>query len=140
MNPLGRLKQRLKEKKANRVRPKGEALVDGGAGETKELPKELLWLADAPLFIDEKQVDAFYDAVLQPDYEEIGRSFARSVSANTTIGAQLTVGAVFSPLVKAEGGANVGHERGSGGRVGIGLEPGCQSLPPPAWSRAALCD
>lgn len=116
MNPLGRLGQRLKERKGKRVRPKGEALVDGSASETKDLPKELLWLADAPLFIDEKQVDAFYDAVLQPDYEEIGRSFARSVSANTTIGAQLTVGAVFSPLV--EGGANVRHERGGGEESG----------------------
>ena len=35
---------------------------------TKELPHELQWLLDAPLFIDTIQVDAFYDAVLRPDY------------------------------------------------------------------------
>ena len=118
MNPLERLRQWRKEKNGKRIQPKGEALVDGKASKTKALPKELLWLADAPLFIDEKQVDAFYDAVLQPDYEEIGRSFARSVSANTTIGTQLTVGAVFPPLVKAEGEASLGHERGSGEESG----------------------
>ncbi len=114
MGLLGRLKQRREERKGKRVQPKAEkALAGGSASETKELPKELLWLADAPLFIDEKQVDAFYDAVLRPDYEEIGRGFGRSVSANTTIGSRLTVGAVFPPLVKAEGEARIGHERGS---------------------------
>ncbi len=112
MGRLERLKQRWNQRKAKRARPKGEVIVDGSASATKQLPEELLWLADAPLFIDDKQVDAFYDAVLQPDYEEIGRSFDRSFSANTKIGAELTVGAVFSPLVDA--GANVGHERGSG--------------------------
>ena len=30
-----------------------------------QLPVELLWLLDAPMFIDEKQVDAFYDAVTE---------------------------------------------------------------------------
>lgn len=34
-----------------------------------QLPKELLWLADAPLFIDRKQVEAFYDAVVRPAYK-----------------------------------------------------------------------
>lgn len=112
MGLLGWLKERREERKGKRVQPKAEeALVGGRASETKELPKELLWLADAPLFIDEKQVDAFYDAVLQPDYEEIGRSLGRTVSANTTIGADLTVGAVFSPLVS--GGTSASHERGS---------------------------
>ncbi len=29
-----------------------------------DLPSSIGWLLDAPLFIDEKQVEAFYDAVL----------------------------------------------------------------------------
>jgi len=118
VNPFRHFRDWREERKGKRVQPKGEVLAGGSASDVKELPKELLWLADAPLFIDEKQVDAFYDAVLQPDYEEIGRNFARSVSANTTIGTRLTVGAVFPPLVKAEGEASLGQERGSGEESG----------------------
>jgi hypothetical protein len=32
------------------------------------LPKEILWLLDAPMFIDEHQVEAFYDATLTPRF------------------------------------------------------------------------
>jgi hypothetical protein len=43
----------------------------------KDLPKEFMWLADAPLFIDERRVDAFYDAVFRPDYGETTRTLER---------------------------------------------------------------
>jgi hypothetical protein len=35
-----------------------------------DLPEELLWLADAPLFIDDRRVEALYDAMFRPDYGE----------------------------------------------------------------------
>jgi hypothetical protein len=42
-------------------------MIDG-AGIRGRLPRtELLWLADAPLFIDAAQVDQFYDAVVRPE-------------------------------------------------------------------------
>lgn len=33
--------------------------------------EKLFWLADAPLFIDEKQVERFFDAVVRPKYEHV---------------------------------------------------------------------
>jgi hypothetical protein len=35
-----------------------------------ELPPELLWLSDAPLFLDERLVGRVYDAVVQPTYRD----------------------------------------------------------------------
>lgn len=37
-----------------------------------ELPSALTWLNDAPLFIDEKNLARFYDAVVRPPYKETG--------------------------------------------------------------------
>jgi hypothetical protein len=34
------------------------------------LPNQLLWLADAPLFIDGEQIESFYDAVVRPYYKQ----------------------------------------------------------------------
>ncbi len=67
-----------------------------------ELPKELLWLLDAPLFIDEPQVEALYDAVLRPDYEETTATLSTSISNETTLGASTTVGAALPWFAKAE--------------------------------------
>jgi hypothetical protein len=79
-----------------------------------EFPQELLWLADAPLFIDEKQVEAFYDATLQPDYEELSQTLGESVTAETKIEGGLTLGAVLPWLAKAEAqaGASRSKQRG----------------------------
>jgi hypothetical protein len=35
----------------------------------QQIPKELLWLLDAPLFIDEVLIEAFYDAILRPELD-----------------------------------------------------------------------
>src|SRR6267142_4628016 len=35
-----------------------------------ELPSPLLWLADAPLFIDSDQVSRFYDAIARPQTKD----------------------------------------------------------------------
>lgn len=44
----------------------------------RDLPSQLLWLVDAPMFIDERQVEAFYDAVVRPDYEGIDVTLAEN--------------------------------------------------------------
>ena len=71
-------------------------------GNSDGLPSEIGWLLDAPLFIDEKQVEAFYDAVLRPDFEGTGLTLSDAISAQTTIGTTLTVGAAIPWLAKAE--------------------------------------
>jgi hypothetical protein len=69
----------------------------------EELPEQLLWLADAPMFIDSKQVDAFYDAVVRPDYEGISIQESDALNTTTTFGGKVTVGAAIPWFVKAEG-------------------------------------
>ena len=71
------------------------------------LPSELLWLLDAPLFIDAKQVDAFYDAVLRPDYEGTSITLSNSITKETTFGGQTTVGVALPWFGKAEVTADV---------------------------------
>jgi hypothetical protein len=71
----------------------------------KDLPASIGWLLDAPLFIDEKQVEALYDAVLRPDFEGTAVTLSNSISATTTIGSGVTVGAAIPWLAKAEGSA-----------------------------------
>src|SRR5439155_11572195 len=69
---------------------------------SEELPEQLLWLVDAPMFIDEKQVDAFYDAVVRPDYEGTSVTLSDSLSKSAKIGAEMTVGAALPWFGKAE--------------------------------------
>lgn len=51
----------------------------------------LPWLADAPLFIDSAHVDAFYDAVVAPEAEEL--SITRTVKGSQQISGNLALGA-----------------------------------------------
>jgi len=44
---------------------------------------QLAWLADAPLFIDGPQIEAFYDAVVRPEYEK--KSITLSMSETDTV-------------------------------------------------------
>src|SRR5437870_3331374 len=75
--------------------------VEPHTEQLEELPSELLWLLDAPLFIDNKQVEAFYDAILRPDYEGASVTLSNSIAKGTKLGAQATVGAAL-PWFKAE--------------------------------------
>lgn len=77
------------------------------------LPAELMWLADAPLFIDEHRVEAFYDAMFRPDYDETEVILQKRVDRSTKVGANATVGAVFPGLLsKASIGLAGEHTRG----------------------------
>jgi hypothetical protein len=66
-----------------------------------QLPSELLWLLDAPMFIDEKQVEAFYDAVLRPDYEGSTLTLSKSISTEAKIGLTTSVGVALPWFGKA---------------------------------------
>ena len=77
-----------------------------------QLPEQLLWLLDAPMFIDEKQVEAFYDAVVRPDYEGTSVTLSDTVTRETTFGGGVTIGAALPWFAKAEGEAQIEHARG----------------------------
>src|SRR5689334_1111633 len=91
---------KLKERRyRRRGRESGELVrsVEAATDERglEDLPSSIGWLLDAPLFIDEKQVEAFYDAVLRPDFEGTSVTLSNSISASTTIGSGVTVGAAI---------------------------------------------
>src|SRR5579884_3155990 len=61
----------------------------------QEIPKELVWLLDAPLFIDDVQIEAFYDAMLRPELDATALQLSRGVSNQIGGG----VGLAFPALV-----------------------------------------
>ncbi|MGA2716135.1 MAG: hypothetical protein ABSG41_23800 [Bryobacteraceae bacterium] len=86
---------------------------------TAILPQPLLWLHDAPLFIDEAQIERFYDAVVRPlskqgvvtmqvteaNADELKSKFnlEASVTTEKLAGLLLPVLAFFKPEFKASG-------------------------------------
>jgi hypothetical protein len=52
----------------------------------------LFWLADAPLFVDERGVQQFFDAVVRPKYEHVGESEERETEDEHKILGKLGVG------------------------------------------------
>jgi hypothetical protein len=77
-----------------------------------ELPSALNWLNDAPLFIDERNLARFYDAVVRPPYKESGprtikisearkKEVEAKLSAKGKIGLPDWVAAFFSAGVEA---------------------------------------
>lgn len=78
-----------------------------------ELPAELMWLADAPMFIDERRVDAFYDAIFRPDYGETTRTLQDTVSRETMLGGEVKLGSLLPGLfAKVDATASGEHTRG----------------------------
>jgi hypothetical protein len=78
-----------------------------GPQDLPSLPKELLWLLDAPMFIDQKQVEAFYDAILLPEVEGTGLTISDSLARGRTFSTGITVGAAVPGLAKGEVAAGV---------------------------------
>jgi hypothetical protein len=89
----------------------------------RQLPSELLWLLDAPLFIDSKQVDAFYDAILRPDYEAVSETLSNSLTTGTKVGAGTTVGAALPWFAKAELAANLSRSHATGRDYSATISP-----------------
>lgn len=84
-----------------------------------KLPNALIWLADAPLFIDEKQVDRFYDAVVRPLGKEgtttlsITEETASQIKGKLDLEAGLSVGAlgaILTSFLKPEAKVRAGGE------------------------------
>jgi hypothetical protein len=102
MGFIGRLRARMKGNEESDAR--------ADVSEPKALPKELLWLLDAPMFIDDKQVEAFYDAVLRPDTEGASLTLSDTITKGRKVGAETSVEAAIPWLTK--GGAKVSGELG----------------------------
>lgn len=88
----------------------------------EHLPAELLWLLDAPLFIDSKQVEAFYDAILRPDYEQTSTTLFGGITTATSFGGKATVGAAL-PWFKAQAEMSVAETNTTQGGRDVTLTP-----------------
>ena len=70
------------------------------------LPGQFAWLADAPLFIDAAQVEQFYDAVVQPEYEagstklEVTREVAAEIRGKLGVRTEVSPGGLAKWLSK----------------------------------------
>lgn len=91
-------------------------------------PVWLSWLADAPMFIDNRQVAAFYDAVLRPAFRTVqwelsaerGEQMEKSFGVNGK--AQVTT---WFPWLKVEGGGETKRAKtvGAAESSGVVLQP-----------------
>jgi len=84
-----------------------------------KLDEKLYWMLDQPFFIDEPQLNAFYDAVIQPKVKAdeefelvLGDETAKKVSSS--VGAELDIASIAGSLGKILTPLNVtaSHERG----------------------------
>ena len=124
-HPIRDFKNRRKNKgPAVPGEPPVKATIPGPPqAEKSDFPKELLWLLDAPLFIDEKQVNAFYDAVLRPDYEGTSFTLSNSTTKGTTFGGQGGVGVTLPLLITANVGGSGERSSQTGSDAGATYEP-----------------
>ncbi len=82
----------------------------------QQIPKELLWLLDAPLFIDEVLIEAFYDAILRPELDATALQLSSGVS--NEFGGGLSFGALVPGLgISASASTTRTHGESTGYRV-----------------------
>jgi hypothetical protein len=82
---------------------------------------DLSWLADAPMFIDGKQIDAFYDAVVGPAFRtvELQISAAQSEQREKSVGVRLGAGlSALFPWLKVNAGVDAQTAATSGRQEG----------------------
>ncbi|ELY49264.1 hypothetical protein C494_08372 [Natronorubrum bangense JCM 10635] len=87
--------------------------------EAEEFEERLQWMLDTPQFIDELHLDAFYDAVLQPQVKEkesirveITDAEAKEISKNLAAGVDVSPGQIAGALRPVVGGSfEVGGRR-----------------------------
>jgi hypothetical protein len=89
---------------------------------------DLSWMADAPVFIDGRQIGAFYDAVVGREFRAVQLQLSASQTEQLERSAGGSVNAALSPLfpwLKINAGAQAGRTRSRGRQAGhsIVLEP-----------------
>lgn len=104
-----------------------------------ELPGSLLWLADAPIFIDAEQVGRFYDAIARPQTKdgkttvEITEEKVKELSGKLGLKAGVTTGdfaalllpllGFIKPSLEAEGGVEGAKKQSESNAVSYELIP-----------------
>lgn len=104
-----------------------------------KLPRQLVWLADAPLFIDSDHVGRFYDAVARPESRqgainlEISEENVAAIQGKLNIEGSLTtekLGALLAPVfaflkptLKAGGEAAADYNHKHGESTSVELLP-----------------
>jgi hypothetical protein len=88
----------------------------------------LSWLADAPMFIDSQQIDAFYDVVVGPAFRtvqlELSASHSEQLEKSSTASLSAGLSALF-PWLKVDAGLDISRTRSKGRQEGqaIVLQP-----------------
>ena len=96
----------------------------GGRDEDDPDPlDELLWLGDAPLFIDELRVEAFYDAILRPETELVERTEGQSLTSSVKRVGGVEIEAAVPGLTKFAISGSEERERQEGQSVEAKLRP-----------------
>ena len=102
-----------------------------------DLPSNIAWLADAPLFIDADHISRFYDAVVKPEREtgqttiEISEGEINALKGKLSLGGKVSTGELIGKLTKllpsleitAGGEANLEGERSSSEKIQVTLHP-----------------
>jgi len=107
--------------------------------ETKNnsLPQSLVWIADAPLFIDKHQISMFYDAVVRPETSEgvttleVTEEKVKNLQGKLALGAKVSPGELlgrFTSLlpnleVSAEGEGNIEAQKSDSYKMELKLHP-----------------
>lgn len=94
--------------------------VNPPAESSKEIPKGLLWLLDAPLFIDEVQVEAFYDAALRPELDATAVRLSEAVS--NKFGGDVSFG-TFVPGLSIKATGSTSRTRGKNAEYAVVSNP-----------------
>jgi hypothetical protein len=102
---------------------------------TSKLPTELLWLVDAPMFIDTDLVERFYDAALRPSYRESVVTKTDSASDETMLSGKAlseakvgVAGGFLATILGATADVKVGIEGGATDKHGKGASTATQWL------------
>ena len=99
-----------------------------------EVPQQLLWINDAPVFIDELNVDRFYDAALRPPFNEaaplklkltdnLKKDLEGKFGVKGSVGLASWLAAIASSSVEINGELKGGRSTSSGSESEILLAP-----------------
>jgi hypothetical protein len=77
----------------------------------RQLDPKILWLNDAPMFIDEDQIRALYNAILRPEFGRGTVTLSEGITQDTTVGGELTLGSAI-PWAKANASASLERKTG----------------------------
>lgn len=99
----------------------------------RNLPQQLLWIKDAPLFIDRAKLAAFYDAIVRPPNkngpveltltDEAKRNMEASIGIKGALAVPVWLRAVFGAGVEASAEGKLGGENTKSRLIKITLEP-----------------